>query len=91
VPVVEVQDDVEGGVAKLEIFGERRQSDAPEVAPAWCRRLATEPIRVGCDRRCEHGPNAHDEEERDPPLGAEAPCDPANDRECDHGRDGQPR
>ena len=32
------QDDVEAGVAKVEVMGERRQSDAPEIAPAWCRR-----------------------------------------------------
>ena len=85
------QDDVEAGVAKVEVLGERRQSDAPEIAPAWCRRSATEPTRVGWDRRREHGPHAHDEEERDPALGAQAPCDTASDRECDHGRDGQPR
>jgi hypothetical protein len=74
----------------VEVLGERRQSDAAEIAPAWCPRLATEPICVGCDRRRKHRPHAHEEEERDPAFGAQAPCDTANDRECDHGRDGQP-
>ena len=41
------QDDVEAGVAKVEVLGERRQSDAPEIAPAWCRRPATVPPASG--------------------------------------------
>jgi hypothetical protein len=85
------QDDVEAGVAKVEVLGERRQSDAPEIAPARYRRSAIEPICGGWDRRRQHRPHTHDEEERDPAHGAQASCDTAGDRECDHGRDGQPR
>jgi len=40
----------------MQVLGERRQSDPPELAPAWCRRTATEPACVGWDRRHEHGP-----------------------------------